>query len=98
MYREDAGVWAHRNHSFDLPLSLLRSGSCFSSCVSPERMQEGLSQPLFPDRCSITQSYLTLCDPMDYSPLGSSVHGIFQAGTLEWVIQFTDRVAVFFHS
>ena len=23
----------------------------------------------------VTQSYLTLCDPMDYSPPGSSVHG-----------------------
>ena len=28
---------------------------------------------------------LTLCDPMDYSPPGSSVHGIFQARVLEWV-------------
>ena len=27
----------------------------------------------------------TLCDPMDYSPPGSSVHGIFQAWILEWV-------------
>ena len=27
----------------------------------------------------------TLCDPMDCSPLGSSVHGIFQARILEWV-------------
>ena len=27
----------------------------------------------------------TLCDPMDYSPPGSSVHGIFQARRLEWV-------------
>ena len=27
----------------------------------------------------------TLCDPMDYSPPGSSVHGIFQARILEWV-------------
>ena len=26
--------------------------------------------------CSITQSCLTLCDPMDYSPPGSSVHGV----------------------
>ena len=26
-----------------------------------------------------------LCDPMDYSPPGSSVHGILQARTLEWV-------------
>ena len=26
----------------------------------------------------------TLCDPMDCSPPGSSVHGIFQARVLEW--------------
>ena len=25
-----------------------------------------------------------LCNPMDYSPPGSSVHGILQARTLEW--------------
>ena len=31
------------------------------------------------------QLCLTLCDPMDCSPLGSSVHGIFQARILEWV-------------
>ena len=27
----------------------------------------------------------TLCDPMDYSPPGSSVHGILQARKLEWI-------------
>ena len=31
------------------------------------------------------QSYLTLCDPMDYSPPGSSVHGILQLRILKWV-------------
>ena len=31
------------------------------------------------------QLRLTLCDPMDCSPPGSSVHGIFQARILEWV-------------
>ena len=31
------------------------------------------------------QSYPALCDPMDNSPPGSSVHAILQAGTLEWV-------------
>ena len=31
------------------------------------------------------QTCLTLCDPMDCSLLGSSVHGIFQARVLEWV-------------
>ena len=33
----------------------------------------------------VTQPCLTLCDPMDYSPPGSSVHGILQARILEWV-------------
>ena len=33
----------------------------------------------------VTQLCLTLCDPMDCSPPGSSVHGIFQARRLEWV-------------
>ena len=33
----------------------------------------------------IAQSYLTLCDFMDCSPPGSSVHGIFQSRILEWV-------------
>ena len=37
------------------------------------------------------QSCPTLCDPMDCSLLGSSVHGIFQARVLEWVaIAFSD--------
>ena len=31
------------------------------------------------------QSCLTLCNPVDSSPLGSSVPGILQARTLEWV-------------
>ena len=35
---------------------------------------------------------LTLCGPMDYSPPGSSVHGILQATILEWVaIPFSRR-------
>ena len=33
---------------------------------------------------SITQLCLTLCDPMDCSPPGSSIHGTFQARILEW--------------
>ena len=32
----------------------------------------------------VAQSCLTLSDPMDRSPPGSSVHGIFQARVLEW--------------
>ena len=33
----------------------------------------------------VAQSCLTLCDPMDCSLPGSSVHGIFQARILEWI-------------
>ena len=33
----------------------------------------------------LLQSCPTLCDPMDSSPPGSSVHGILQARILEWV-------------
>ena len=32
----------------------------------------------------VTESCLTLSDPMDCCPPGSSVHGIFQARVLEW--------------
>ena len=34
---------------------------------------------------SVAKSCPTICDPMDCSPPGSSVHGILQAGILEWV-------------
>ena len=37
-------------------------------------------------RVLVAQSCLTLCDPMDYNPPGSSVHGISQATILEWVL------------
>ena len=35
--------------------------------------------------CVRTRSCLTLSDPVDYSPPGSSVHGIFKARILEQV-------------
>ena len=33
----------------------------------------------------------SLCDPMDYSPLGFSVHGILQARILEWIAMPSSR-------
>ena len=41
--------------------------------------------------CSVSQSYPTLCDLMDCSPLGSPAHGIFQTRILEWVIISSSR-------
>ena len=38
----------------------------------------------------LLQSCLTLCDPMDCSPPGSSVHGILQ-GILEWIAMLSFR-------
>ena len=35
--------------------------------------------------CTCTELCLTLCSPIDCSPPGSSVHGMFQARILEWV-------------
>ena len=42
---------------------------------------------------SVTQSCLTLCDPMDCSLQGSSVLEIVQAGILEWVSVSSSRVS-----
>ena len=40
----------------------------------------------------VTQLCPTLSDPMDCSPPGSSIHGIFQARVLEWVaIAFSEE-------
>ena len=37
------------------------------------------------NECEVAQSCPTLCNPMDCSLPGSSVHGIFQAIVLEWI-------------
>ena len=43
-------------------------------------------------KVNVVQSCPTLCDPMDCSLPGSSIHGIFQARILEWVaISFSRR-------
>ena len=45
----------------------------------------GLPCPSPMHESEVTQSYLPLYNPMDYSLPGSSVRGILQAGILEWV-------------
>ena len=41
----------------------------------------------------VTQSCPTLCDPLDCSPPGPSVHGILQASILEWVAMPSSKVS-----
>ena len=36
-------------------------------------------------------SHVRLCDPVDHSPPGSSVHGILQASILDWVAMVSSR-------
>ena len=46
---------------------------------------------LYISMCLVTQSCLTVCDPMDCSLPGFSVMGILQARTLEWVAMPSSR-------
>ena len=50
---------------------------CSNSCQKGNQKQYSESE--------VAQLFPTLCDPMDCSLLGSSIHGIFQARILEWV-------------
>ena len=59
--------------SMGFPRQEYWSGLPFPSPVQPVKWSE------------VAQSCLTLCDPMDCSLSGFSVHGIFQARVLEWV-------------
>ena len=61
------------------------------SCLKNPKITESFPPSLFRGKVrmgrgyAVTQSCLTLCDPMDGSPPGSSIHGILQARILEWV-------------
>ena len=48
---------------------------------------------IFESESEVAQSCLTLCNPMDCSPPGSSLHGILQARLLEWVAISFSRVS-----
>ena len=61
------------------------------SIVLPREWKQALTW-LEHHACSVTQSCLTLSDPMDHSPPGSTVHVILQARILEWVATPSSRV------
>ena len=76
-------AWQSKRHSG----SLLRSERrCPRAELEGTKDRGGLmsSSAAAADAKSL-QSCPTLCDPIDGSPPGSSVHGILQARTLEWV-------------
>ena len=55
---------------------------CMAVSINP---QNNLCQCTLKMKVLVCWSCVTLCDPMDCSLLGSSVHGILQARILEWV-------------
>ena len=62
---------------------------CFAE-RSPQSLSSS-SHGFCPGLCLAIQSHLTLCDPMDCFLPGSSLHGILQAGILEWVAISSSR-------
>ena len=67
-------------------LRKLCAGVCSLPIVSTLRGPfTGQSQKYSDVKVLVTQSFATLCDPMDCSPPGSSVHEALQARVLEWV-------------
>ena len=64
------GFYISREMQICLPYCLL---------LSPDILLIQLSES------EVTESCLTLCNPMNCSLPGSSIHGIFQARVLEWV-------------
>ena len=61
---------------------------------SRQEYWSGLPFPSPMHESEVAQSYPTLLDPMDCSPPGSSVHGIFQARVLEWGAIAFSRVII----
>ena len=71
-------VRPHRRQPTRLPHPWDSSGKNTSGLPFPSPMHEVKSES------EVAQSCPTLCDPMDCSLPGSSVHGIFQARVVEW--------------
>ena len=75
-----------------LPFNKCCQGNTLGECAQGE--QKILSLYLLYLSCVCAKSlqwYPTLCDPIDCSPPGSSVHGILQARILEWVAMPSSR-------
>ena len=53
--------------------------------ILPSHKKEQKVNTVMKEKVLVAQSCLILCDPLDSSPPGSSVHGILQARIVEWV-------------
>ena len=79
--------WAASHPSLQGERALQGSGEKFKVKIIPmiSFKTKTISETLFTHQSEVTQSCLTLCDPVDCSLPSSSVRGILQARILEWV-------------
>ena len=96
MTEDEMVGWYHRlhGHEFKQALGVSEGQEAWRAAVHGVAK----SQTRLSDRTTATsvhatslQSFLTLCDPMDWSLPGSSVHWILQARVLEWVAMPSSR-------
>ena len=66
-------------------LNSLTMDRTLAPCISKSNLNHWTARKVPCCSCSVAQSCLTLCEPVNCSPPGSSVHGISQARILEWV-------------
>ena len=70
---------------------ILGSWKGFPFCHNIAEILSNLPKVIFV--CLVAHSCPTLCNPIDCSPPGSSVHGILQVRILEWVALSSSRVS-----
>ena len=85
-----SGFWFDLNLYFSQAVSFITT-----QCLNAFSSTQGIFLWDFIMRVKVlvAQSCPTLCDPMDCSPPDSSVHGILEAGVLEWVAIPISRVS-----
>ena len=63
--------------------------SIFTNLTKTHRKNENIFftwyETIVVHECLVTQSCLTLCNPLESSPPGYSIHGILQGGILKWL-------------
>ena len=85
-------VTDRKNLLFKIAATSLASTSCLFPHVLSQGHFDSTKKELGARRTLlVSQSCPTLCEPMNYSPRDSSVHGILQARILEWVAIFFSK-------
>ena len=80
--------WSNLRDAYECPVQQ-RSGTLLRILNALARTL--LTEDIKNNNCSHAQSYMTLCNPMDLSPGGFSVHGITLAGAVEQVAIYFSR-------